>query len=760
MTEKTTVERLQTVIAEIVGLAGGDKDDLVRCGIAVEEMAGDLATCPDSVTSLLGESLRVLQAVHADGAGDAAVALGAIAQGLEAVRRWLAGESDDQNGRPLEMALRLLTSIGVTSPAADAADEGSGHDAAPAQAEVDDAQDPQTADPPAAPAEPVELAPSVLPEDTDVELLGEFVVECLDHITNAEAALLELESNPDDGEQINTIFRAFHTIKGTSGFLGLDHVQRLAHLAENLLDRSRNGELKITGGYADLALRSGDTLRTLIEALRDAQPGQELPTPEHLPQLLAILGDPEAAGVGEDVEPEPMRLGDILVGKGRADREAIEKAAAAQDGQPIGRRLISSGQAKAGDVADALRTQKQQGGRSGGDSSVRVATDRLDKMVNMVGELVIAQSMVVQDPDVTSGARPRLARNVTHAGKIIRELQDLTMSLRMVPLKPTFQKMARLVRDLGRKAGKNVQLVTAGEETEIDRNMVEVLNDPLVHMIRNAVDHGIESAEARQAAGKPATGTVSLSAYHSAGNVVIELTDDGKGLDREKILAKATDRGLIASGADLSDSEVFGLIFQPGFSTAEKITDVSGRGVGMDVVKRNIEAIRGRADITSRKGEGSTFTLRLPLTMAITDAMQVRVGQEHYLLPTVSILQSFRPEPGCVTTVTGRGEMAQLRGELMPLFRLHRLFEVAEAQSDPYKGLLIVVQSSGRSVALMVDELLGQQQVVIKSLGESMGRIPGVSGGAILGDGCVGLILDPAGIVALAQGHAEQAAAA
>jgi two-component system chemotaxis sensor kinase CheA len=351
----------------------------------------------------------------------------------------------------------------------------------------------------------------------------------------------------------------------------------------------------------------------------------------------------------------------------------------------------------------------------------------------------------------------RLQRNVSHAGKIIRELQDLTMSLRMVPLKSVFQKMNRLVRDLARKSGKQVEFLTEGEDTEIDRNMVESLNDPLVHMIRNSLDHGVETAEQRREKGKNPTGTVLLRAYHAAGNVVIELHDDGKGLDRDRISAKAVEKGLIEKGRDIPDNEVFNLIFAPGFSTAEKITDVSGRGVGMDVVKRNIESLRGRIEVSSTAGEGTTFHVRLPLTMAITDAMILRVGQSRYLLPTISIEQSFQPETEAIFTVTGRGEMVLLRGELLPMFRLHELFHIPEAVQEPQEGLLIVIEGDGKRCALMVDELLGQQQVVIKSLGRNMASIPGVSGGAILGDGRVGLILDALGLLQLAEGRTESA---
>ncbi len=603
--------------------------------------------------------------------------------------------------------------------------------------------------PAAAPA-PSATAPAILPEDADMEILKDYIVESFDHIEASEVALLSLETNPDDLELVNTVFRAFHTIKGTSGFFGLSRNMELAHLAENLLDRARSGEIKLVGGYADLCLRSCDALRTMIQSVEQAEPGGVLAIPAELDELLVHLSDPAAAGIDEEEHAEPMRVGDILVGQGVVDRDDMEAIAKTQGGAPLGQSLVEQNAAPAQDVAKALRIQKQTGGASATDATVRVATDRLDTMINMVGELVIAQSMVAEDAADQDASHPRLNRNVTHAGKIIRDLQDLTMSLRMVPLKGVFHKMQRLVRDLGRKSNKQVRLVTEGDETEIDRNMVELLNDPLLHMIRNSVDHGIESVEDRAMADKPEVGIVRLRAYHSAGNVVIELQDDGQGLNRDKIVAKAVERGLIESGSEMSDSDVYALIWNAGFSTADKVTDVSGRGVGMDVVKRSIEELRGRVEVASEPGRGSTFTLRLPLTMAIADAMLVRVGGGRFLLPTITIEQSFRPTAKDISTVVGQGEMVMLRGDLLPVFRLHRLFNVREAVTEVTDGILIVIEGEGRRCAVLVDELLGQQQVVIKSLGEAFGNIPGVAGGAILGDGHVGLIIDAGGLIQLA----------
>jgi len=602
--------------------------------------------------------------------------------------------------------------------------------------------------------------PAFLPEDTDFEILAEYIVESLDHVAGAEAALLELETNPEESEPVHVVFRAFHTIKGTSGFLGLDRIKNLAHLAENLLDRVRNREIRLTGGYADISLEASDMLKEMIEGLRGVEAGAELKIPANYSDLIDRLKDPEAHGISDQVVEEgPVvpRVGDIVVAQGGASRQAVEKAASGKSEKPIGEKLVSAGAASAGDVAKALRVQKQMKRTPTNDATIRVGTDRLDSLVNMVGELVIAQSMVAEDPGLRAGTNLRLKRNVGYTGKIIRELQDLSMSLRMVPLRGTFQKMARLVRDLARKSGKSVQFVTEGDDTEIDRNMVEALNDPLVHMIRNAVDHGIESLGERTAGGKSSTGTVCLRAYHSAGSVVIELEDDGKGIDREKVVAKAIDRGLIEPEATITDAEAYALIFRPGFSTAEKVTDVSGRGVGMDVVKKGIEGMRGRVDLTSEFGKGSTFTIRLPLTMAIIDAMLLRVGDERFLLPTVAVEQSFRPESGAVHTVAGRGEVVMQRGDLIPIIRLHRLFGISKAEKIPRDAILIAVESDGRRCALMADEVLGRQQVVIKSLGEGIGRVPGISGGAILGDGRVGLILDAAGVLRLSdEGDADR----
>ncbi|MGA1225095.1 MAG: chemotaxis protein CheA, partial [Phycisphaerales bacterium] len=411
--------------------------------------------------------------------------------------------------------------------------------------------------------------------------------------------------------------------------------------------------------------------------------------------------------------------------------------------------------ATAPNPADAKQAAVAKSIASKADQSVKVSTQRMDSLVNLVGELVIAQLMVVQDPIVSKIHDQRLSRNLAQLGKIVRDLQETSMSLRMVTLKATFQKMARLVRDVAAKAGKRIQLEVEGEDVELDRNVVEEIGDPLVHMIRNACDHGVETSEDRRKVGKSEIGTLRLRAFHSGGSIVIEVEDDGRGLSRERILRKCQEKGLLDPTRnlnDIPDSEVFNYIFLPGFSTAEKVTDISGRGVGMDVVRRNIEALRGSVEIRSTPGKGSTFSMRLPLTMAIIDGMVVRVGAQRYIVPTLNIERSFRPTPSQLTMVLGKGEVVRVRDELLPIYRMRRVFNLAEGCDQLAEGLLLVLENGKRRACVFVDEILGQQQVVIKSLGDSQPTIRGVSGGAILGDGRVALIVDVGGRLESATG--------
>jgi two-component system chemotaxis sensor kinase CheA len=615
-----------------------------------------------------------------------------------------------------------------------------------------------------------------MPEDPDFDLIGEFITEGLDLITAAEEALLSLENDPDDKEAVGTVFRAFHTIKGTSAFMELSIISEMAHHAETLLSRVRDGEIRYSGGYADLTLRALDMLKELIESVEPALGGEPLCKPAGYDELLRLLESPEKAGISEEyagadiprigdilvaqgkIERAELeeaanspRLGDIMVAQGKVERSVVEEATDAYPDKKIGKAIVESKAASVMEVSQALRAQRQiKDGKKSVEATIRVGTDRLDRLIDMVGELVISHSMVAQDEAVVNNGNYKLLKKVAHTGKIVRELQDMSMSMRMVPLKATFQKMTRLVRDLARSTGKKVNFVTEGEDTEIDRNMADAIKDPLVHIIRNAVDHGIEAPEVRAKTKKPKYGLIHLSAYHSAGSVVVEIKDDGKGIDREAILNKAIEKGLIGDGKALSDREVLNIIFEPGFSTAEKVTDVSGRGVGMDVVKKNIEALRGQSEIQSEMGKGSVFQMRLPLTLAIIDGMVARVGKETYVIPMLSIVTSIKPDPKEFSTVLNRGEMLTLQGKLIPLFRLADLFQIEGAEQNQDEQLVVVIEDDKSQAGLIIDELIGRQQVVIKSLGETMHDIPGISGSAIMPNGRVGLILDASGIMKFA----------
>ncbi|OQX27945.1 MAG: hypothetical protein BWK80_02795 [Desulfobacteraceae bacterium IS3] len=600
-----------------------------------------------------------------------------------------------------------------------------------------------------------------LPGDADPELVIAFITESMDLIVNAEEALLSLERNPENTDAVNTVFRAFHTVKGTAAFLELTLISEMAHHAESFLSRIRNREIRYAGGYTDLALRSVDMLKELVQTTQLLAEGKPFVKPQGYDELMVFLTDPEKAGISDEDSEEPAavipRIGDILVAADKAERKDVEAVAGAdrKDETPIGLKMVRAKTASLLDVAKGLRTQQQmEGARHLTESSVRVPVERLDRFIDMVGELVVAHSMVAQDEIVGAGGHHELSKKVALTAKIVRELQNMSMSMRMVPLKPTFQKMARLVRDLARKAGKEVVFAAQGEDTEIDRNMVDIIADPLVHMVRNAVDHGIEAPEVREKHGKPRQGTIILSARHSAGNVVVEIKDDGKGLDRNAIIAKAVKTGLVPENTrpeTLTEHAVFSLIFEPGFSTAEVVSEVSGRGVGMNVVKTNIEILRGQIEIQSEFRIGSTFRISLPLTLAIIDGMVVRVGPEKYVMPTISIVRSVRPDIKAISRVHNRGQILQLQGKLIPLFRLADLFGIeGTTDHDPAHSIVVVVEDGGKQAGIVVDELIGSQQIVIKTLGEIMRNIPGISGSAIMPDGKVGLILDVGGLVKLA----------
>jgi two-component system, chemotaxis family, sensor kinase CheA len=391
-------------------------------------------------------------------------------------------------------------------------------------------------------------------------------------------------------------------------------------------------------------------------------------------------------------------------------------------------------------------------------ASIRVDTEKIDKLINLVGELVITQSMLSQlGNHFESHDLPVLQERLAQLERNTREIQERVMSIRMLPVAMVFNKFPRVVRDLAAKSGKDIQLILAGEETELDKTVIESIGDPLTHLIRNAADHALEPPAERLALGKPAQGTVRLSAYQEGGNIYISVQDDGRGLNREKIVAKARASGIIGPEEELSDDQVWLLIFRAGFSTAEKVTEVSGRGVGMDVVRRNIEALGGTIAIKTAVGQGTTFLLKLPLTLAIVEGMAVRVGSETYLVPLLSIIESLQPPAGAVKTIVGKGQVINVRGLYIPIVRLYEAFQLQADHTDPMQAILIIVETESERVALMVDELLGQQQVVIKNLEQNFHKVDGIAGATILGDGTVGFILDVRGMLALSRGVAVAA---
>jgi len=558
----------------------------------------------------------------------------------------------------------------------------------------------------------------------DLELVSDFMVEAREHLGNVETQLLAIEQDPTGAGPLQSLFRSFHTIKGLAGFLEFHEVQGVCHEVETLLDRARNNELHITSAITDLLLESADYLTREIGRIEQCILGTGTATAD---SPAALLDKVRAVLEGRVVEPVPQVAPvEVVEVKTVPEPEAKEAVAAcppapATNGNNHGKPLR-------------------------GDRLVKVDTGKLDYLVDMVGELVVAQSLIRHDPAFKSTTDMRLQRNLLQLGRITDEVQRASMAMRMVPIGQLFQKMERLIRDLSRKHGKKIELETQGRDIEMDRNMVEELGDPLMHMVRNAVDHGIETAAERLASGKPAVAKVTLRAQHQAGQVLITVSDDGRGIDRQRIFEKAVRMGLAEPGASLNDNEVFHLIFEPGFSTAEKVTDLSGRGVGMDVVKKQIHKLRGRIEIASQPGKGTDFLLKLPLTLAIIDGLIVKVGEERFIVPLASVREVLQPKEGMITTMENRAEVAVVRDHLFPIVRLHQRFNVQPRSENLMDGLLMLLETHGRTFSLAVDELIGKQEVVIKSLGETFRDVPGVAGGAILGDGRVGLILDVDGL--------------
>jgi len=694
-----------------------------------------------------------------------------------------------------------------------------------------------------------------------------FFEETAEHLGSMESLLLGLDLRQPDAEQLNAIFRAAHSIKGSAGTFGFTDLTEVTHILENLLDRIRKGELAPTEAMIDAFLAAGDVLTALLAAHRgegEADPGAVAAICARLSELTATTATapapvpaPAASGeacfdisfvlddAGQDastaidnLQAELAAFGTVsIIGRpsgqdpvwrlrleGPADsdmlREIIEfvarsdsiriattgsevaaddayglfsdtfdvseaaddsfglfeplpetPAAAVEDDsfglfEPLPEAAAPAPAAVPEVVVDRRvavqeredRRQPVTNAKAGVDTSIRVGVERVDQLINLVGELVITQAMLAQAvSDVDPVKFERLMRGLGQLERNTRDLQESVMSIRMMPISVVFGRFPRLVRDLSQKLGKQVELVTVGESTELDKGLIERIADPLNHLVRNSLDHGVEMPESRVRAGKGPLGTITLKAYQQSGNVVIEVGDDGAGLNRSRILAKARERGLPASDS-MSDQEVWLLIFEPGFSTAEQVTEVSGRGVGMDVVKRNITAMGGRVEIESVTGVGTRMTVRLPLTLAILDGMSVAAGAETYIIPLGYVIESLQPTRDMIKSISGVSRLIHVRGEYLPVVALYEVFNIPGTLTELDTGILVVIEADGVRAALFVDALVGQHQVVIKNLEANYRRVPGISGATIMGSGHVALILDVAALVGMAKSALPAAA--
>lgn len=632
-----------------------------------------------------------------------------------------------------------------------------------------------------------------------------FFDEADELLADMEQHLLNLVPEAPDSEQLNAIFRAAHSIKGGAGTFGFRILQETTHLMENLLDEARRGEMQLNTDIINLFLETKDIMQEQLDAYKNSEEPDNASF-EYICQALRQLaldakgevssspvpvGEPLVAVVEDTASGDKLRvtlsrlkpgevdvlleelsnLGELTqVEKGNdtlsatiggisedditavlcfvieadqiafdpapaeSETAAVETVSAAAPVAPILKAVPNGNAAPARESKPAARGAES--------TSIRVAVEKVDQLINLVGELVITQSMLAQrsnelDP-VTHGD---LITSMGQLERNARDLQESVMSIRMMPMEYVFSRFPRLVRDLAGKLDKQVELTLQGSSTELDKSLIERIIDPLTHLVRNSLDHGIESPEKREAAGKSPTGNLILAAEHQGGNICIEVTDDGAGLNRERILAKAQSQGMAVS-ENMTDEEVGMLIFAPGFSTAEAVTDVSGRGVGMDVVKRNIQEMGGHVEIQTKQGVGTTIRILLPLTLAILDGMSVKVNDEVFILPLNAVMESLQPQEDDLHPLAGGERVLEVRGEYLPLVELWKVFNVQGAKTEATQGIVVILQSAGRRYALLVDQLIGQHQVVVKNLESNYRKVPGISAATILGDGSVALIVD------------------
>lgn len=585
------------------------------------------------------------------------------------------------------------------------------------------------------------------------EIAEDFIVESLEHLNESENLLMQLENDLGSIEIINTLFRVCHTIKGVAGFLDLQVITLFSHELENKLSKARKSEITLTKDDISLLLEAFDVLEQLILSLREGLSTGVINFPEPIDRLYNIF-----LNNGANIQLEAS--------DSTANSESLDQQEPIQDNNKVPQHntstssISTTAQSKDKPSPNPKNTNPippNKSNSSSHDDTIRVQTEKLDQLIDAIGETVIAQSMIAADPIIKGAEDLILDKKIAQSNLLIRQIQELSMSLRMVPVKGTFQKMARLVRDLSKKMDKAIDFVMEGENTELDKTVVEKIADPLMHMVRNSVDHGIETKEERDSSSKDPTAKIILRSYNKGGSIFIEIEDDGKGLNKDVILQKAINNGLIQNDEGLSDQEIYRFIFNPGFSTAQKVTDLSGRGVGMDVVKKNIESLRGSIGISSSLGQGTIFSIRLPLTLAIIDGMVVKSQEQLFVLPTLSMLETVKANPEEIIKTHDGTKMLKIRGSLIPICQLDRTLGFNNSELDVCKSIIVIVEDMvGTQLGVVVDEIIGQQQIVIKSLGKWVGEIPGLAGGTIMNNGNVSLIVDIAGLQQMYQSNASK----
>ena len=591
----------------------------------------------------------------------------------------------------------------------------------------------------------------------DPALLQEFLIESEELLEGMNQDLVALEQAPDDTELLNRIFRALHTIKGTSGFLNFDPVVRLSHRAEDVLNTLRRSEVEFSRRIMDALLAARDQLSIMLQDIREGGLKDYA--------LDGLIAELEAV---QKPAPAPSRLGDILVAEGviapGALQDVLQQQAQSGEIRKIGELLVEKGLASQTDVSNALARQKRQADSVIAAQTMRVDVRKLDELINLVGELVLERNRLFQLSRELSMGRLEMqdlteafSQSTARLSFITEELQAAGLRARMVPIDTVFRKFPRLVRDVAHNLKKEVDLLVSGEDTELDKTMVEMIGDPLVHLVRNSLDHGLELPDVRESGGKPRKGTIRLEARQEGDQIIISVADDGAGIDPARIAKKAMEKGLVTADRlrTMTTREILDFVFLPGFSTAEKISDLSGRGVGMDVVRSNLTKLNGTIELESKLGAGTTVFLRLPLTLAILPVLLVEVGNEIYALPLRSVVETACIRATELHRFEG-SELLHLRGETVPLLRLRQIFKVQYRADEKGSDKVVILGIGEKRIALLVDNLIGQESTVIKPLGSYLHHCSGIAGATISGDGRVRLVLDPADLLASASNSVAQ----